>query len=242
MRILTDYYSKKGKVARVFFIVDRLDLSRQATDEFTMRNLNVANCQSKEEFGKELSKVMGKTKESTIGNICVVNIQRIDPDKMPIAKNDYGYEVQRIFFVDEAHRSYAKGTGEFYKNLMTCDTDGVYIAMTGTPLLTKKERSNLRFGDYIHKYFYDKSIADGYTLRIKKEEIQTVAKEEIKANLDIERQNIDSDDVYESNDFVDCVSKYIDKDFRFFRLENSDPTIGGMIVARSNKQAKLIHN
>ena len=51
---------------------------------------------------------------------------------------------------------------------MTCDLDGVYIALTGTPLLSKKERSNLKFGDYIHKYFYDKSIADGYTLRIKR--------------------------------------------------------------------------
>lgn len=64
---------------------------------------------------------------------------------------------------------------------MTCDSNGIYIAMTGTPLLTKKERSNLKFGDYIHKYFYDKSIADGYTLRIKKEQIDTAAKAEIKA-------------------------------------------------------------
>ena len=113
--------------------------------------------------------------------------------------------------------------------------------MTGTPLLTKNERSNLRFGDYIHKYFYDKSIADGYTLRIKKEEIETVAKDNIKANLDIENQNIEKDDVYESNDFVSCVSKYIEKDFENFRLENSDNTIGGMIVCRSNAQAKAVH-
>lgn len=77
-------------------------------------------------------------------------------------------KVQRIFFVDEAHRSY-NVYGEFFKNIMICDSNGVYIVMTGTPLLTKKERSNLKFGDYIHKYFYDKSIADGYTLRIKKD-------------------------------------------------------------------------
>lgn len=241
VRILRDYYSKKGITARVFFIVDRLDLSRQASDEFAMRNLNVINCQSKDEFGKELAKTMTAPKDDTIGDICVVNIQRMDPEKMPHVKNDYGVAVQRIFFVDEAHRSYTKGNGEFYKNLMTCDDNGVYIAMTGTPLLTKNERSNLRFGDYIHKYFYDKSIADGYTLRIKKEEIETVAKAEIRANLDIEKQNLDKDDVYESNDFIDCVSKYIEKDFKFFRLENTDDTIGGMIVCRSNKQAKLIH-
>ena len=46
--------------------------------------------------------------------------------------------------------------------------------------------TDITIGDYIHKYFYDKSIADGYTLRIKKENIDTVAKSEIKKNLDIE--------------------------------------------------------
>lgn len=240
-RILNDYYAKKGIAFKQFFIVDRLDLMRQASDEFAMRNLDVINCSTKEEFGKELVKPLTKTKDDAIGNVCVVNIQRIDPDKMPKASNDYDVKVQRVFFIDEAHRSYAKSTGEFYKNLMTCDDDGVFIAMTGTPLLTKQVRSNLRFGDYIHKYFYDKSIADGYTLRIKKEEIETVAKAEIKANLDIENQNLDKDDVYESDDFIDCVSKYIEKDFKYFRLENADNTIGGMIVCRSNPQAKLIH-
>ena len=51
------------------------------------------------------------------------------------------------------------------------------------PLSSKKERSNLKFGDYIHKYFYDKSIADGYTLRIKKEPVQTKVKKDLKKNL-----------------------------------------------------------
>lgn len=58
----------------------------------------------------------------------------------------------RPVFIDEAHRSYSS-TGEYLKNLMTCDVDAVYIALTGTPLLSRKERSNLKFGDYIHKYF-----------------------------------------------------------------------------------------
>lgn len=240
-RILKDYYAKKGINARMFFIVDRLDLMIQATNEFSFRNFNVTNCDNKIDLGKELAKNIDKEIENTIGNICVVNIQRIDPEEIPYVKNDYNIKTQRIFFVDEAHRSYAKGTGEFYKNLMTCDENGIYIAMTGTPLLNSKTRSNLRWGDYIHKYFYDKSIADGYTLRIKKEEIETVARKEIRANLDIEKQDLTKDEVFESNDFVNCVSKYIEKDFNYFRLENDDKTIGGMIVCRTNKQAKLIY-
>ena len=239
-RILKDYYASKGINLKMYFIVDRLDLLTQASLEFANRNFNVVTCSSKQEFTSELKSALSPTKEGTIGTICVVNIHKF-VDDYGEAENDYALNVQRVFFIDEAHRSYSKGTGEFYKNLMTCDREGVFIAMTGTPLLTKNERSNLRFGDYIHKYFYDKSIADGYTLRIKKEEIETVAKDNIKANLDIENQNIEKDDVYESNDFVSCVSKYIEKDFENFRLENSDNTIGGMIVCRSNAQAKAVH-
>lgn len=239
-KILKDYYAKQGITARFFYIVDRLDLMLQVSNEYAMRNFNVINCTSKEELGRELAKPFAKPKDNTVGDIVVVNIQKIDPETIPHVSNDYNANIQRIFFVDEAHRSYSKGTGEFYKNLMTCDDNAVYIAMTGTPLLNKETRSNLRFGDYVHKYFYDKSIADGYTLRIKKEEIETIAKSEIRANLDIENQNLDSADVYESDDFVDCVSKYIDKDFHEFRLLNNDSTIGGMIVCRSNDQAKKV--
>ena len=174
--VIKDYFSKRKVNTRFFFIVDRLDLMRQATQEFKNRYFNVINCSNKSELSKELNTSLPMTSDDCIGDVVVVNTHKIvDNSKMPQAKNDYGAKIQRIFFVDEAHRSYSQH-GEFYKNLMTCDLDGVYIAMTGTPILTKKERSNLKFGDYIHKYFYDKSIADGYTLRIKKEKIKDLLK------------------------------------------------------------------
>ena len=239
-RVIRDYFSAKKINTRFFFIVDRLDLMMQATTEFTNRGFNVINVDSKVAFAKELKKPLDETNDG-IGTICVVNVHKLmEETKMPIAENYYNIKTQRIFFVDEAHRSY-NVHGEFYKNLMTCDQNGIYIAMTGTPLLTKKERSNLKFGDYIHKYFYDKSIADGYTLRIKKEQIDTTAKTEIRENLEIENADLNSADVYESNDYVEGVSKYIEKDFRNFRFINTDDSIGGMIVCRSNLQAKKIH-
>ncbi|MGI6759017.1 MAG: DEAD/DEAH box helicase family protein [Bacilli bacterium] len=240
IKVISDYFAKKNVNTRFFFIVDRLDLMTQATTEFTNRGFTVTNVSSKTEFAKELKKPLDEDNDG-IGTICVVNIHKLmEESKMPVVENVYNVKVQRIFFVDEAHRSYSIH-GEFFKNLMTCDSNGIYIAMTGTPLLTKKERSNLKFGDYIHKYFYDKSIADGYTLRIKKEQIDTAAKAEIKENLDIENQNLDSKDVYESDDYIEGVSKYIERDFRQFRLVNTDNTIGGMIVCRSNEQARKIN-
>lgn len=239
-RIIKDYYAKKNINARFFFVVDRIDLLRQASVEFANRGLNVVNCDNKTDFSTELNKTLSTHIDSkAIGEICVVNIQKFE-GSMPEAKNDYNANVQRVFFVDEAHRSYSS-TGEFFKNLMICDPDAVYIALTGTPLLSKKERSNLKFGDYIHKYFYDKSIADGYTLRIKKENIDTVAKSEIKKNLDIEDNRLEDKDVYESDAYIKALGQFIEKDFDNFRLQNADKTIGGMIVCRTNPQAKKVH-
>lgn len=240
-KVIREYFSKQNITTRFFFVVDRLDLLMQASSEFNNRGLSVINCNSKAEFTKELNKSLSSNISSkSIGEICVVNIQKFEGN-MPEAKNDYNANVQRIFFIDEAHRSY-KSTGEFFKNLMTCDRDAIYIALTGTPLLSKKERSNLKFGDYIHKYFYDKSIVDGYTLRIKKENIDTVARAEIKRNLELEDDaDINDKAVFESDPYIQALGKYIENDFINFRLQNSDNTIGGMIVCRTNPQATKIH-
>lgn len=239
VRILKDYYARKGITAKFYYVVDRIELLTQVSNEMTVRGLSVINVDSKKDFEKELNKALStNVKMDSTGEITVVNIQKFD-DKMPVAKNEYNANIQRIFFIDEAHRSY-KMTGEFFKNLLLVDRDAVYIAMTGTPLLSKKERSNLKFGDYIHRYFYDKSIADGYTLRIKKEAIETTARSEIRANLDLDNPSVDKHIVMESPDYINALGKYIAQDFEFFRLTNSDNTIGGMIVCCSNEQARKI--
>ncbi len=238
-RLLRDYYAKKGISARFYYVVDRLDLLTQVSGEMAKRGLNVINVNNKAEFETELNRpVSNHIAADTDGEITVVNIQKFD-DEMPTSKNDYEAKIQRVFWIDEAHRSY-KSDGEFFKNLMLCDLDAVYVALTGTPLLSKKERSNLKFGDYIHKYFYDKSIADGYTLRIKKESIETTARAEIRKNLELENPTTAKADVYESEDYIQALCKFIEKDFSYFRLTNGDDSIGGMIVCASNPQAKKI--
>ncbi len=240
-RIIRDYYAKQGISTRFFFIVDRLDLLRQAKAEFENRGLTTSSVSNKEDFAKELNRSVDAAVHGTdLGNFTVVNVQKImESSKMPEASNAYGIKVQRIFFIDEAHRSYRQ-CGEYFKNLKLCDLDGVFIALTGTPILTKEERSNLKFGDYIHKYFYDNSIADGYTLRIKKENIIKTKREEIHENLEMENPDADTDAVLMSEAFKNDLCSYIDTDFRHFRLTNQDQTTGGMIVCSSNSQAKAI--
>lgn len=237
-KILRDYYARKDIQTRFFFVVDRLDLLRQDNDEFSSRYFKATNCTDKSDFSKQLGISIPKIEDAE-GEFVVVNIQKFEK-AIPKAQNLYNTNVQRVFFIDECHRSYALN-GEYFKNLILCDPNAIFIALTGTPLLSKKERSNLKFGDYIHKYFYDKSIADGYTLRIKKEKVETLVRQEIKENLEVEDPDFNSADVYESAPYIESLGKYIEKDFRNFRLVNEDDTIGGMIVCRSNPQAKLVH-
>lgn len=237
-RIIRDYYAKQGINTRFFYVVDRIELLTQVKQEFEIRGCEATSVDSREEFSRELNRALDQKKnQNAFGSCVVVNIQKFS-DSLPEIKNDYNAKVQRIIFVDEAHRSYAKSSGEFYKNLMLVDRDAIFIAMTGTPLLSKKERSNLRFGDYIHKYFYDRSILDGYTLKIKKEEMETVAKTEIKRNLELELKGKDKAKILESDEYICALGKYIDEDFTNFRYINEDQTIGAMIVCNSNPQAK----
>ena len=243
--ILRDYFADKGISARFYYVVDRIDLLNQVRDEMSSRGLNVISVNSRDEFTKELNRPFSKKTGdlASKGEITVVNIQKFE-DKLPEVKNEYDARIQRIFFVDEAHRSYAL-RGRYYGNLMLVDSNAVYIAMTGTPLLSKKERSNLKFGDYIHRYFYDKSIADGYTLRIKKEDIGTTARAEIRRNLQIERESLGKESKVKQTmrtdaAYINGLCKFIENDFKNFRMVNSDASIGGMIVCSSDPQAKKV--
>jgi type I restriction enzyme R subunit len=97
--------------------------------------------------------------------IIVVNIQKFKEDHEPVViGGGYSTRLQRVFFIDEAHRGY-NPTGSFLANLLEADKDAVKIAMTGTPLLSEERASWRVFGNYIDTYYYDKSIADGYTLK-----------------------------------------------------------------------------
>lgn len=67
----------------------------------------------------------------------VVNIQKFKEDKTKVMVDDsYSTNLQRIFFVDEAHRGY-NPQGSFLANLLEADQSAVKIALTGTPLLKK---------------------------------------------------------------------------------------------------------
>lgn len=239
VKYLTDYFQKKNKIAKFYFIVDRLDLLKQASDEFQARGLEVVKVNSREEFKKNIA---SSDATPLTGNLCVnvVNIQKFS-DESFVQESDYNVEVQRIYFLDEAHRSY-NPRGSFLSNLLSSDRDAVIIALTGTPLIGENFKTKDIFGDYIHKYYYNKSIADGYTLKLIREGIETSYKTKLQQTLaEIKRETKASDEeIFAHPKYTKDLTKYIVDDFIKSRIAYDDNSIGGMIVCDSQAQARNV--
>ena len=243
VKYLTDYYSSKGIVPQFFFIVDRLDLMIQAQREFSYRGLKVNSVQTKDDFAKIISSGLTTQNREGKPEITVVNIQKFSNDSKALPKNAYNVPVQRIYFIDEAHRNY-RPDGCFLKNLISSDSNAVKIALTGTPIISKEYNTKDIFGDYIHTYFYNASIADGYTRRLIREDIGSNYKirlQEALNSIRVKAHSVKENDVYAHRTYVQPLLDYVINDLQQFRVKNEDNTLGGMVVCNSKEQAQMMY-
>jgi type I restriction enzyme, R subunit len=243
VRYLTDYFQKKGVIPKFYFIVDRIDLLIQAGREFKSRGLVVHEINSREDFAKDIKATTVIHNNSGKAEITVVNIQKFQDDTDVIKNNDYQLNIQRVYFLDEVHRSY-NPKGSFLANLNESDSGAIKIGLTGTPLLGNDYNSKSLFGAYIHKYYYNSSIADGYTLRLIREEIETSYKltmQQALEEIEILKGDAEKKIVYAHQKFVEPMLDYIVQDFEKARIAMNDNTIGGMVVCDSSEQAKKMH-
>ncbi len=243
VKYLIDYFKTKNTVPKFYFIVDRLDLLVQAGREFKSRGLVVHAVNSRDEFSKDIKSLSVIHNNSGKAEITVVNIQKFEDDPDVIKNNDYNLNVQRIYFLDEVHRSY-NPKGSFLANLQESDVNSIKIGLTGTPLLGTDYNSKSLFGGYIHKYYYNSSIADGYTLRLIREEIETSYKLTLKKALEeieILKGDAEKKIVYAHPKFVEPMLDYVVQDFESARITMNDNSIGGMVVCDSAEQAKMLH-
>jgi type I restriction enzyme, R subunit len=243
VKYLSHYFQKKQVIAKFYFIVDRLDLLIQAGKEFKSRGLVVHNIDSREAFAKDIKQSTAIHNSSGKVEITVVNIQKFADDPNVVRNKDYNLSIQRVFFLDEVHRSY-NPKGSFLANLEQTDGNAIKIGLTGTPLLGEEYNSKSLFGNYIHKYYYNASIKDGYTLRLIREEIETNYKLSLQKTLEeieILKGNADKKQVYAHEKFVEPMLDYIIKDFEKARITMNNNTIGGMVVCDSPEQAKMMY-
>ena len=244
--VLSDYYSRNNKVAKFYFIVDRLDLLEQATQEFEARGLIVKTANSRTELMEQFRNNQAQEGISGQAEITVVNIQRFAEDKSRVDLPSYATNLQRVFIIDEAHRGY-KPEGSFLANLFDADANAVKIALTGTPLLQEERASWKIFGNYFHTYYYDKSIQDGYTLKIIREDIETKYKEKLseiyeKLETLVQKKDIHKSDIIEHDTYVKELTRYIISDLKHFRMVQGDDTLGGMVICETSEQARKIYS
>lgn len=243
--VLSDFYAQRNQVAKFYFIVDRLDLLEQASQEFEARGLKVATANSRAELMAQF-----RTNQALEGNtgqpeITVVNIHRFAEDKEKIDLLSYATNLQRIFIIDEAHRGY-NPKGSFLANLFEADPNSIKIALTGTPLLKEERESWKVFGNYLHTYYYDKSIQDGYTLKIIREDIETSYKERLSEVYDkletlVQKKDIEKGEIVEHENYVKELLRYIISDLKRFRQIRGDKTLGGMIICETSEQARKLY-
>lgn len=243
--VLSDYYAKHNMVAKFYFIVDRIDLLEQATQEFEARGLVVSTANTRAELMAQFRNNHAQDGNSGQPEITVVNIQRFAEDREKVCLPAYATNLQRIFIMDEAHRGYKPG-GCFLANLFDADPNSIKIALTGTPLLKSDCASSVVFQRYFHTYYYDRSIADGYTLKIIREDIETSYKERLSEVYDkletlVQKKDIKRSQIIEHESYVRELAHYIADDLRQFRKIQGDETLGGMVICETSEQARKLH-
>ncbi|GAA6836122.1 hypothetical protein CG4_03470 [Helicobacter pylori] len=271
-KLIKDFFSPLGKKTKFYFIVDRLDLLEQAKNEFLKRGLQAHEAENKEDLSQKLKS--SSVFEGPQGNdeIIVVNIQKFkspNEEKAPnedpsnsapkeiISKTELqeatkdNHDLQRVFIIDEAHRSYDP-KGCFYANLIECDKTAIKIALTGTPLLednAQDKATKNTFGNYLHTYSYTESIKDGHTLTLQLEIIEKSYKEKLQEIYRLLQESITIKDIEVKKEMIFNDAKYIKEmlsyiirdllDFR--RLNGNDKHLKAMVVCFSSQQARLAH-
>ncbi|PUD22916.1 restriction endonuclease subunit R [Helicobacter pylori] len=267
-KLIRDFFSPLNKKTKFYFIVDRLDLLEQAKNEFLKRGLCAHEAENKEDLSQKLKN--SRVFEGPQGNdeIIVVNIQKFkapneekdpneDPSSAPkeiISKTELqeaakdSHDLQRVFIIDEAHRSYDP-KGCFYANLIECDKTAIKIALTGTPLLednAQDKATRNTFGNYLHTYSYAESIKDRHTLKLQLEIIEKSYKEKLQKiyrllqeSITIEDIEVKKETIFNHERYIKEMLYYIIRDLLNFRRLNDDENLKAMVVCSSSAQAKL---
>ncbi|WRD33563.1 DEAD/DEAH box helicase family protein [Helicobacter pylori] len=270
-KLIKDFFSQSNlnKKTKFYFIVDRLDLLEQAKNEFLKRGLCVHEAENKEDLSQKLKN--SSVFEGPQGNdeIIVVNIQKFkapNEEKAPnedpsnsapkeiVSKTELqeatkdNHDLQRVFIIDEAHRSYDP-KGCFYANLIECDKTAVKIALTGTPLLednAQDKATKKTFGNYLHTYSYAESIKDRHTLKLQLEIIEKSYKEKLQEiyrllqeSITIEDIEVKKETIFNHERYIKEMLFYIIRDLLNFRRVNNDENLKAMVVCFSSVQARL---
>lgn len=167
---LTDYFQRKGVIPKFYFIVDRIDLLIQAQREFSARGLMVHTIDSREAFTRDIKTTQVLHNHSGKPEITVVNIQKFQDDPDIVRAEDYDFNIQRVYFLDEVHRSY-NPQGFFLANLSQSDRNAIKVGSKIKDGKNQKTVLSTREEDRIIATFNTKRAEAGFSVVVSYNEI-----------------------------------------------------------------------
>lgn len=198
------------QVKKVVFVVDRKDLDYQTTKEFN--SFSKGSIDGTDNTNALVKQFSDDTK------LIVTTIQKLNS---AISKRQYSNRMdqlvdQRIVFIfDECHRSQF---GETHTRIRKYFNNIQLFGFTGTPIFAEnavKNESGKRttaelFGDCLHKYVITDAIKDENVLKFSVEYVgRYKEKEGSKNNVDIEVEDIDTQELMDSSIRLEKITDYI---------------------------------
>jgi type I restriction enzyme R subunit len=152
----------------VFFIVDRIELQNQLSDELKDLKISYEVIDSIHTLKRVLTHADGKR------GFFITLIHKFRYDKLKDLIKQFEREDWRIFkrrdvicLIDEGHRTQY---GELAASMRNILKKASFFAFTGTPIAKKGRDTYDKFGyrdePYLDRYFITDSIEDGYTVKI----------------------------------------------------------------------------
>lgn len=196
------------KIKKVVFVVDRQDLDDQTVREFRAFDKDSID-------GTENTKMLITQFLDNSRPLLVTTIQKLNT---AISKAKFRKQIEAlkdekmVFIFDECHRSQF---GETHKRIVNFFTNHQLFGFTGTPIFVKnalskksvKQTTANLFDECLHKYVITDAIRDENVLKFSIEYYNVFkSKEQV---LDIKVEDINTQEVYESDDYINAITNYI---------------------------------
>ena len=197
------------EVKKVVFVVDRKDLDSQTIQEFN--SFRKDSVDSTDNTLKLVKQFADDTK------LIVTTIQKLNTaiNKKHHLKKMQALQDERIIFIfDECHRSQF---GETHRRIRRFFHNTQFFGFTGTPIFAEnavknelgKHTTKDLFGEALHKYVITDAIKDENVLKFSVEYVGRFRRKDSAAEIDIEVEDIDKDELMESDERLEKIVDYI---------------------------------
>lgn len=202
-------------VEKVLFVVDRKDLDNQTANVFNQyQEGSVDGTNNTKALVKQLVE-SGIEKNQT--KLIVTTIQKLNNaiiDKNFKQQLAHLKDKKIVFIFDECHRSQF---GDTHQNIKKFFNNAQMFGFTGTPILANNAFSGASinkttkdlFGECLHRYVITDAIRDGNVLPFSVEYIGQYKQNGKGTSLDIQVEDINTEELLESEDRLRKITRYI---------------------------------